>query len=254
MLKGKKGVVLGVANKRSIAWAVAKAAAAEGAELVLTYQNERFEKSVRALAETLPGNVPVIPCDVDDEAQVASFGDAVGAQAGKIDFLVHSIAYANPDELKGEFHHTSRAGFRKALETSVHSFIALSNAVDEHLNEGGALVTLSYIGAVRIIPNYNLMGVAKAALEATMRYLAYDLGPRNIRANAVSAGPIKTLSAVGIGDFQRILSHVEEMAPLRRNVDADEVADAVTFLLSDKARGITGTVLYVDAGYHAMGL
>ncbi len=254
MLKGKKGVVLGVANKRSIAWAVAKAAAAEGAELVLTYQNERFEKNVRALADTLPGDISVIPCDVDDEEQVARFGDAVGEQAGKIDFLVHSIAYANPDELKGEFHHTSRAGFRKALETSVHSFIALSNAVDEHLNDGGALVTLSYIGAVRIIPNYNLMGVAKAALEATMRYLAYDLGHRNIRANAVSAGPIKTLSAAGIGDFQRILSHVEEMAPLRRNVNADEVADAVTFLLSDKARAITGTVLYVDAGYHAMGL
>jgi len=254
MLKGKKGVVLGVANKRSIAWAVAKAAAAEGAELVLTYQNERFEKNVRALAETLPCEVSIIPCDVDDEEQVASFGDAVGERVGKIDFLVHSIAYANPDELKGEFHHTSRAGFRKALETSVHSFIALSNAVDEHLNDGGALVTLSYIGAVRIIPNYNLMGVAKAALEATMRYLAYDLGHRNIRANAVSAGPIKTLSAAGIGDFQRILSHVEEMAPLRRNVNADEVADAVTFLLSDKARAITGTVLYVDAGYHAMGL
>jgi enoyl-[acyl-carrier protein] reductase I len=254
MLQGKKGVILGVANKRSIAWAVAKAAVAEGAEVVLTYQNERMEKSVRALAETLPGDTPCIPCDVDDEAQVAAFGDAVGEHAGKIDFLVHSIAYANPDELKGEFHHTSRAGFRKALETSVHSFIALSNAVDEHLNDGGSLVTLSYIGAVRIIPNYNLMGVAKAALEATMRYLAYDLGPRAIRANAVSAGPIKTLSAVGIGDFQRIISHVEEMAPLRRNVDADEVADAVTFMLSDKARGITGTVLYVDAGYHAMGL
>ncbi len=254
MLTGKKGVVLGVANKRSIAWAVAKAAAKEGAELVLTYQNERLEKNVRALAETLPGNISILPCDVDDEAQVAAFGDAIGEQAGKIDFLVHSIAYANPDELKGEFHHTSREGFRKALETSVHSFIALSNAVDSHLNDGGSLVTLSYIGAVRIIPNYNLMGVAKAALEATMRYLAYDLGQRAIRANAVSAGPIKTLSAAAIGDFQRILSHVEEMAPLRRNVDADEVADAVTFLLSDKARGITGTVLYVDAGYHAMGL
>ena len=254
MLKGKKGVNLGVANKRSIAWAVAKSAAREGAQLVLTYQNERLEKNVRALAETLPGETSILPCDVDDEAQVEAFGKSVGERVGEIDFLVHSIAYANPDELKGEFHHTSRAGFRKALETSVHSFIAVSNAVDPFLRDGGSLVTLSYIGSVRIIPNYNLMGVAKAALEATMRYLAYDLGKRGIRANAISAGPIKTLSASAIGDFQRILSHVEEMAPLRRNVDADEVADAVAFLLSDMARAITGTVLYADAGYHAMGL
>jgi enoyl-[acyl-carrier protein] reductase I len=254
MLSGKKGVVLGVANKRSIAWAVAKSAAREGAELVLTYQNERLERNVRALAEELPGPVTLFPCDVDDEKQVEALAEDVGREVGDVDFLVHSIAYANPDELKGEFHHTSREGFRKALETSVHSFISVCNALDPYLREGGSLVTLSYIGAVRIIPNYNLMGVAKAALEATMRYLAYDLGSRNIRANAVSAGPIKTLSASAIGDFQRILSHVEEMAPLRRNVDADEVADAVSFLLSDKARAITGTVLYVDAGYHAMGL
>ena len=254
MLAGKKGVILGVANKRSLAWAVAKSAAREGAELVLTYQNERFEKSVRALAETLPGEVQLFPCDVDDPEQVTALGESIGREVGKIDFLVHSIAYANPDELKGEFHHTSREGFRKALETSVHSFISVSNALDPHLNDHGSLVTLSYIGAVRIIPNYNLMGVAKAALEATMRYLAYDLGGRGIRSNAVSAGPIKTLSSSALGDFQRILGHVEEMAPLRRNVDADEVADAVAFLLSDHARAITGTVLYVDAGYHAMGL
>lgn len=254
MLKGKKGVVLGVANRRSIAWAVAKAASEAGAEVALTYQNKRLEKNVRALAETLPGRTVLIPCDVMDEAQVAAFGDAVGEEVGMIDFLVHSIAYANPDELKGEFHTTSREGFRKALETSVHSFIALANAVDPFLREGGSLVTLSYIGSVRIIPNYNLMGVAKAALEATMRYLSYDLGARNIRVNAVSAGPIKTLSASAIGDFQRILAHVEEMSPLRRNVDADEVADAVCFLLSDRSRAVTATVLYADAGYHAMGL
>lgn len=254
MLQGKKGAVLGVANKRSIAWAVAKSAAAKGAELVLSYQNERFEKGVRSLAETLDPAPLLLPCDVDDEEQVKGFGEALHDQFGTIDFLVHSIAYANPDELKGEFHHTSREGFRKALETSVHSFISLANAVEPYMNDHGSLVTLSYIGAVRVVPNYNLMGVAKAALEATMRYLAYDLGARGIRANAVSAGPIRTLSASAIGDFQRILTHVEEMSPLRRNVEADEVADSVVFLLSDHSRAITGTVLYADGGYHVMGL
>jgi len=254
MLNGKKGVILGIANKRSIAWAVAQSAARAGAELVLTYQNERHEPTVRALADTLPGSPVLLPCDVDDEQQVKAFAEQAHEHAGKIDFLVHSLAFADPAELKKEFHRTSREGFRTALETSVHSFIALSNAVEPFLSDHGSLVTLSYIGAVRVIPNYKLMGVAKAALEATVRYLAYDLGARGIRANAVSAGPIRTVSATSIGDFHRILNHVEEMSPLRRNVEAAEVADVVTFLLSDYARAITGSVLYADGGYHTMGL
>jgi len=254
-LSGKHGLIVGVANKRSIAWAIAQAAAAAGARLALTYQGDRLEENVRELAETLEAPL-VMPCDVASDPQIADVAATVDREFGGLDFLVHGAAFAPRDEISNPFVQTSRDGFRIALDVSAYSLIALTRAVVPLMERrgGGSVVTLTYLGSQRVFPNYNVMGVAKAALEASVRYLASDLGGRNIRVNAVSAGPIKTLAAAGISGFSGILQVYRERAPLRRNVDTSEVADAALFLLSPQSRAVTGEVLIVDAGFHVAGL
>ncbi len=253
MLQGKRGIVFGVANKRSIAWAIARGASAAGAQVTLAYQNERLGETVRELAATLPGETACVECDVASDASLDKAFESVKAGGG-LDFAVHSVAFANKDELDGDYMRTSREGFRLAHDVSAYSFTAVARRAAE-LMEGrqGAMLTLTYIGAERVIPNYNVMGVAKAALEASVRYLANDLGPRGVRVNAISAGPIKTLAAAGIGDFSKILDHHKAKAPLRRLTEADEVADAAVFLLSPMSRGITGEVIHVDGGFSIVG-
>ncbi len=254
-LDGKVGLIVGVANKRSIAWAIAQAAAAEGATLVLTYQ-DRFAEHIQELAATLSPAPVLLPLDVQDDAQIDAVFAQVAATHGGLDFLVHGAAYAPREELSNPFTNTTREGFRIALDVSAYSLIALARGARPLMESrgGGAIVALSFLGADRVFPNYNVMGVAKAALESTVRYLAADLGPANIRVNAVSAGPIKTLAAAGVGGFSAILNVVRERAPLRRTVETSEVADASVFLLGPGGRGITGEVLMVDAGYHAVGM
>lgn len=254
-LDGKVGLIVGVANKRSIAWAIAQAAAREGATLVLTYQ-DRFAEHLQDLAATLTPAPQLLPCDVQDDAQIAAVFAAIAATHGGLDFVVHGAAFAPREELSTAFSNTSREGFRIALDISAYSLIALARGARPLMTArgGGAILTLSYLGASRVFPNYNVMGVAKAALESTVRYLAADLGPENIRVNAVSAGPIKTLAAAGIGGFSTILGVVREKAPLRRTVEASEVAESSVFLLGPASSGITGEVLMVDSGYHAVGM
>ena len=254
-LEGKVGLIVGVANKRSIAWAIARAAAREGAQLVLTYQ-DRFAEHVQELAATLDPAPMLLPCDVQDDAQIEGVFAHIAATGGALDFVVHGVAFASRDELTSPFTNTSREGFRLALDVSAYSLIALARGARPFMEArgGGSIVALTFLGSDRVFPNYNVMGVAKAALEATVRYLAADLGPHNIRVNAVSAGPIKTLAAVGIGGFSAILNVVRERAPLRRTVETAEVADASLFLLGPAGRGVTGEVLMVDAGYHAVGM
>ncbi|MCC6992263.1 MAG: enoyl-ACP reductase [Acidobacteria bacterium] len=254
-LDGKVGLIVGVANKRSIAWAIAQAAAREGATLVLTYQ-DRFAEHLQDLAASLTPAPTLLPCDVQDEAQIAAVFDARAATHGGLDVVVHGAAYAPREEITNPFTQTSREGFRIALDVSAYSLIALARGAKPlfEARGGGSIVTLSYLGADRVFPNYNVMGVAKAALEASVRYLAADLGPSNIRVNAVSAGPIKTLAAAGLGGFSTILGVVRERAPLRRTVEASEVAEAAVFLLGSGASGITGEVMMVDSGYHAVGM
>jgi enoyl-[acyl-carrier protein] reductase I len=253
-LTGKVGLVVGVANKRSIAWAIAQAAAAQGASLVLTYQGERLEENVRELAATL-NNVTVTPCDVTDDAQLDAVFALIAQQHGGLDFVVHGAAYALPQDLSSPFSQTSREGFRVALDVSAYSLIALARrgAPLMEARGGGSILTLTYLGSERVFTNYNVMGVAKAALEASVRYLASDLGPKGIRVNAISAGPIKTLAAYGISGFSSILQTYRDRAPLRRTVDTNEVADAAIFLLGPAGRAVTAEVLMVDGGYHAMG-
>ncbi|MGC8782937.1 MAG: enoyl-ACP reductase FabI [Armatimonadota bacterium] len=253
LVEGKNALVLGVASERSIAWAIARRLAQEGANLALTYQNERLEKNVRPLAESLPGTL-LLPCDVSDDGQVANLAQELQTRWGRLDILVHSVAFAKKEELSGRYVDTSREGFRIAMDVSVFSLVALCKTLEPLMREGSSIVTLTYIGSERVVPNYNVMGVAKAALEASVRYLASDLGPQGIRVNAISAGPISTLAARAIAGFTTMLQRVREVAPLRRNTEAEEVADAALFLLSDLARGVTGEVLYVDSGYHAMGM
>ena len=254
-LDGKVGLIVGVANKRSLAWAIAQAAAGEGAHLVLTYQ-ERFKEHTEELAATLSPAPVLMQCDVQDDAQIDAVFAQIGATSGGLDFLVHGVAFANRDDLSNPFTDTTREGFRLALDVSAYSLIALARGARPLFaaRGGGAIVTLSFLGSDRVFPNYNVMGVAKAALESTVRYLAADLGPLNVRVNAVSAGPVKTLAAAGIGGFSSILGVVRDKAPLRRAIDAGEVGDAAVFLLGPGGRGITGEVLMVDAGYHAMGM
>ena len=252
---GKTGLVIGVANKRSISWAIAQAAGAAGARLALTYPSERLGENVRELAEKLAQPL-VLPCDVASDEQVAALAASIEREFGGLDFIVHGAAFAPAHELSAPFVETSREGFRVALDISAYSLIGVTRAMLPLMEKkgGGSVVTLSFLGADRVFPNYNVMGVAKAALESSVRYLAADLGPKNIRVNAVSAGPIKTLAAAGISGFSSILGVYREKAPLRRNVELGEVADAALFLLGGASRGITGEVLLVDSGYHAMGL
>jgi enoyl-[acyl-carrier protein] reductase I len=254
-LAGKIGLIVGVANKRSLSWAIAQAAAREGATLVLTYQG-RFEEHVRELADTLTPPPLVLPLDVQSDADLDAVFAQIEQQRGGLDFVVHGVAFANRDDITNPFAQTSREGFRQAMDISAYSLIALARGARPLMaaRGGGSIVTLTYLGSTRVFPNYNVMGVAKAALESCVRYLAADLGPEHIRVNAISPGPIKTLAAAGIGGFSSILGVVREKAPLRRAIEAGEVADAAVFLLGQTGRGITGEVLMVDSGYHVLGM
>ncbi len=252
LMKEKKGLVIGVANKHSIAWAIAQAAAREGAQLCFNYQNDRLKENVEELVQTMPG-AQSFACDVGDDGQIEALVKQVGQTFGRLDFLVHSVAFAPREELTGQFVNTTRQGFATALDVSAYSLVAVTRAAMPLMTEGGSIVTLTYLGSERVVPHYNVMGVAKAALEATVRYLASDLGPRNIRVNAISAGPIKTLAARGISGISKMLDHHREFAPLRRTTEQSEVGDTALFLLSPLGRGITGEVIYVDGGYHILG-
>jgi enoyl-[acyl-carrier protein] reductase I len=254
LLTGKTALILGVANKWSIAYAIAQAFVREGGQVVLTYQADRQKAVVEDLAKDLSSEVAVLPCDVTVPEQLDALAVALKERFGKIDTVVHSIAYANREDLARPFYETSRDGYLLAQEVSAYSLVAVCRALMPLLTEGGSVMTLSYLGAVRVVENYNVMGVAKAALEASVRYLASDLGPSNIRVNAISAGPIKTTSARGIRDFSKILDEVPNVAPFRRNCDPAEVADTAVFLASDLGRGVTGNVIYVDAGFQVMGV
>jgi len=253
-LSGKHGLIVGVANKRSISWAIAQAAAAAGARLALTYPSARLEENVRELAATLENPV-LAPCDVASDQQIADLAATLQRELGGVDFLVHGAAFAPADALSHPFVETSRESFRVALDVSVYSLVALTRAVVPLMEPrgGGSILTLTYIGSQRVFPNYNVMGVAKAALESSVRYLASDLGPKNIRVNAISAGAIKTLAASGISGFSSILQVYRDRAPLRRGVDTSEVADAAVFLLSQASRAVTGEIVMVDAGFHVNG-
>lgn len=252
-LQGKKGLVLGVANKRSIAWAIAEAAHAAGAELGFTYQGEKIREKVAPLAEKV-GSPIFLPCDVTDDTAIERMVAGVREHWDHVDFLVHSVAFARAEDLSGGFLGTSRDGFLLAQEISAYSLTAICSAVAPMMRDGGSVVTVSYIGGERVIPGYNVMGVAKASLEMSVRYLAENLGRREIRVNAVSAGPVNTLSARGISGFSGILTHVEEHAPFRRNVTLEEIGGAAAFLLMPASAGITGEVLHVDSGYHVLGM
>jgi len=251
MMKGKRGLIVGVANKWSIAWGIAQKLQAEGAELAYTYQNDRLAKNVRELTE---GQDPIlIPMDVTSDKQILMTFELLKRVWGRLDFLVHAVAYAPRAALEGQFVATSREDFRIAHDISAYSLAALCQSAVPLMTEGGSVVAMSYLGGTRVVPNYNVMGVAKASLEASVRYLAADLGPLGIRVNAISAGPIKTLAASGIAGFGGMQRHHRNRAPLRKDTDAAEVGDATLFMLSDMARGITGQVLYVDGGFSIMG-
>jgi enoyl-[acyl-carrier protein] reductase I len=253
LLAGKRGLVMGVANNRSIAWGIARAAHQHGAELAFTFQGDALEKRVRPLAAEL-GAAVVGHCDVTDSASVDAVFAEVEKLWGGLDFVVHCIAFSDKDELTGRYVDTSEANFTKSLLISCYSFTAVAQRAEKLMTNGGSMLTLTYYGAEKWMPHYNVMGVAKAALEASVRYLAADLGPKNIRVNAISAGPIKTLAASGIGDFRYILRWNEYNAPLRRTVTTEEVGDTAAYLVSDMARGMTGEILHVDAGYHVVGM
>jgi enoyl-[acyl-carrier protein] reductase I len=253
LMAGKRGLVMGVANDRSIAWGIAKAASGAGAQLAFTYQGDALGKRVMPLAQSL-GSDLVVPCDVTDEKSIERTFAAVGDKWGGLDFVVHAIAFSDKDELKGQYLDTSGPNFALTMQVSCYSFTAVAQKAAALMGDGGSLLTLSYYGAERVMPHYNVMGVAKAALEASVRYLAVDLGGRNIRVNAISAGPIKTLAASGIGDFRYILKWNEYNAPLKRNVTIEDVGKSGVYLLSDMSSGVTGEVLHVDCGYHVVGM
>lgn len=253
LLAGKRGLILGVANDRSIAWGIARAVAEHGARLAFTFQGEALERRVRPLAESLCAEL-VLPCDVADDADMDRLFADIDAHWGGLDFLVHAVAFSDKEELKGDYVATSRENFLRTMDVSCYSLTALSRRAAHLMTDGGAILTLTYYGAERVMPHYNVMGVAKAALEASVRYLAVDLGRRGIRINAVSAGPIKTLAASGIGDFRYILKWNELNSPLRRNVTIDQVGRAALYLVSDLASGVTGEVHHVDSGYHSVGM
>lgn len=254
LLEGKQALVLGVANRWSLAYAIAQSFAREGAKLVLTYQGERQKQTVEELAEELRGGASACNCDVTKPEEVESLVARLRENEEKLDAVVHSIAFANREDLSRPFVETSREGFLLAHEVSAYSLVGVARATAPLMTQGGSILTLSYLGAVRVVPNYNVMGVAKAALESCVRYLASELGPSNIRVNAISAGPVKTASARGIKDFSKVLDGVAAHAPLRRNTDPAEVGDTAAFLASHLGRGVTGNVIYVDAGFQVMGL
>jgi enoyl-[acyl-carrier protein] reductase I len=256
MLEGKTGIILGVANKRSIAWAIAQALAREGMRLAFTYQGERLKESVEELSSTLGGNPLILPCDVTSDAEVEAVFAAIGEQFGRLDCLVHSVAFAPREDLENEFVKTSREGFKLAHDISAYSLVAVTRAALPMLEASGSgsVIAMSYYGAEKAVEGYNLMGVAKASLEASVRYLAANLGPRNVRVNAISAGPVNTLAARGIKGFTGMLKHHAERAPLRRNVELEEIGNAGLFLASPMSSGITGEVMYVDCGYNIVGL
>lgn len=253
LLEGKNIVVMGVANERSIAWAIAQSLASQGARLVFTYENERVEERVKKLSGTIQGSL-TLQCNVSSDEDIDALASRLKEEVGVVHGLAHCIAFAKAEELDGLYVNTSRAGFALAHDVSVYSLTAVAQRLHPLMTEGGSIVTLTYLGAERSLPNYNVMGVAKAALEASVRYLAGDLGPNGIRVNAISAGPIRTLAAKGIAGFNAILKQVEEKAPLRRNTEASDVGDAALFLMSPWARGITGEIIHVDSGYSTVGI
>ncbi|MBL8073961.1 MAG: enoyl-ACP reductase [Nitrospira sp.] len=253
LLNGKKGLIIGVANKHSIAWAIAQSTAGQGAQLFFNYQNERLKQNVEELTATLPG-AKAHPCDVSNDGEIAALMQQVKKDFGQIDFLVHSLAFAPREELTGQFINTSRQGFAMALDISAYSLIAVARAALPLMTAGGSIVTLTYLGSERVVPHYNVMGVAKAALESAVRYLAYDLGPLNIRVNAISAGPIKTLAARGVSGITKMVDHHKEVAPLRRPTEQGDVGDTALFLVSSLGRGISGEVIYVDGGFNILGM
>ena len=253
LVYGKKALIFGVANDKSISYAIAKALKENGARLALSYAGEALKKRVEPIHEEL-GSEIFFPCDVTDDAAIQGAVQAVAAQWDRVDILVHSIAFANRDDLKGRYVDTSREGFHLAMDVSAYSLVALAQAFEPLLSPGASIMTMTYYGAEKVITNYNVMGVAKAALEASVRYLAMDLGEKGIRVNAISAGPLKTLAASGISGFRSILQTIEERAPLRRNITQEEVGKVALFLASDLASAVTGEVIYVDSGYHIMGI
>jgi len=253
LMAGKRGLIMGVANNRSIGWGIAQACARHGAELAFTFQGDALKKRVEPLATGI-GSKLVVPCDVTDMASVDQTFAAVAEKWGEVDFVVHAIAFSDKDELTGRYVDTTADNFTKTMFISCYSFTAIAQRAEKLMSKGGSLLTLTYYGAEKWMPHYNVMGVAKAALEASVRYMAADLGPKNIRVNAISAGPIKTLAASGIGDFRYILKWNEYNSPLRRTVTIDEVGDSGVYLLSDLGRGVTGEIMHVDAGYHIVGM
>jgi enoyl-[acyl-carrier protein] reductase I len=254
LLAGKTGIVFGVANKRSIAWAIAQAWAREGARLAFTYQGDRVKENVEELAGTFGTDTLILPCDVTKDEDIASVFQTAEAKFGKLDLLLHSVAFAPKEALEGQFVNTSREAYRIAHDVSAYSLVALSRAAAPLMTEGGSIVAMSYYGAEKVVPHYNVMGVAKASLEASTRYLAYDLGPKKIRVNCISAGPVNTLAARGISGFSEMLKHYEVHSPLKRNVTPEELGATGVFLASNGAAAITGQVLYVDSGYQIMGM
>ncbi|SDX46798.1 Enoyl-[acyl-carrier-protein] reductase [NADH] [Albimonas donghaensis] len=253
LMQGKRGLIMGVANDKSLAWGISRACADQGAELAFSYQGEALAKRVRPLAESV-GSDMVLPCDVTDPASIDATFAEIEAKWGKLDFLVHAIGFSDKSELRGRYVDTSPENFKLTMDVSVYSFTAVAQRAEKLMTDGGSMLTLTYYGAERVMPHYNVMGVAKAALEASVRYMAMDLGPRNIRVNAISAGPIKTLAASGIGDFRYILKWNELNSPLRRNVTIDDVGKSGLYLLSDLGSGVTGETHHVDAGYHVVGM
>lgn len=252
LLEGKNGLILGVANKASIAWAIAQSTANAGAKLAFNYQTERLKENVEELAATIP-DAKCYQCDAGNDEEMAALMNSYTGEYGKLDFLVHSIAYAPREALTGQFINTTRDDFKVALEVSAYSLVAFARAALPIMNQGGSIITLTYLGAERVVPNYNVMGVAKAALEASVRYLASDLGPKGIRVNAISAGPIRTLAARGVSGITNMVAHHREVAPLRKATEQAEVGDTGLFLVSNLSRGITGEVIYVDGGYNILG-
>lgn len=253
LLAGKRGIILGVANERSIAWACAKACAAQGAGLLFNYLGDAQEKRVRKLLEELPG-APCYPCDVSKDDEIAAFLENVKKELGTIDFIIHSVAYADRADLKGDYISTTRQNFAMALDISAYSLVALAREAQPIMNDSASIIAMTYYGSEKVIPKYNVMGVAKAALEAGARYLAQDLGPRGIRVNCISAGPVRTLSSAAFPGFRGMLATAAQNAPLRRNITQEEVANAALYLLSDLSTGVTGEVLHVDAGYNILGM